>query len=113
MPDMNYKKISPEDFFARLVGQGITVKNINKLESLAYGVFVFGDDSDTRAEIFLDGKKVALVRNSYDGQDAVVILDRGAEAKIRQLLLQYEVNNNYAKTCVVCNYEMIEVQAAA
>lgn len=125
MPKFYYKPVRPEEFLARIENRTITLEAffcfnelevsarlVNPIISLGYAL-LYGDDSDTRARIYLNGKKVALIRNTRDGQDFITLLDPASEVKIRKLLTEYETEYGYGETSVVCNYEKTEVPITA
>lgn len=104
MPSVSYQTVTIEDYLARLTEPDLKMRNIIFLESLGIGIF-YGDDSDTRAAIIINGKEVAYVRNTRDGQDFVAIVERSGEERVRELLARYESDNGYGETSVVCYYE--------
>jgi hypothetical protein len=120
MPRLNYKPVAPETFVSRvgkhiypeefLANTGnseVSIEKVNFLESLWLAISE-GDDSDTRATIYVLGEKAAFVRNTRDGQDFISLIDRRFEATIRELFALYETTYGYGDTSIVCSYEKVE-----
>ncbi len=121
MPNFAYSPVAPETFVSRVQNNvyseqfwsdlndpDISVKKVSFIVSACLAISE-GDDSDTRAAIYILGQKAAYIRNTRDGQDFIYLLDRKFEETIRELLGWYESKHGYGETSIVCAYEEVEV----